>query len=56
MMIAPVLSSVGMAGLTGLLMERDINMLFYCLLAMTFAMITDVAFMFREIKRIGKEG
>ena len=46
-MIAPVLSSMCIAGVTGTLMHEDVNMLFWSLLAMSFLLVVDAVVLFK---------
>ena len=54
-MIAPVLSSMCVAGATGILMHKDINMLFDCLLGMSAILLIDGCLLFREMGKIGRK-
>ena len=49
MMMAPMLSQMCLAGTTGMLIHRDINLLFYCLMGMSMILLIDVLVIFKEL-------
>jgi fucose permease len=55
MMIAPVLSSMCIAGVTGRLMHENIDMLFWSLLAMSSILVVDGVLIFREMRKVRQD-